>query len=177
MRDAVVSWLGPIVRRSGLAGLVAALAGGVAIAAGPAAWWEVSAELTLSGATQARTVVTLDGTDSLPGWSVLLGGVTVVALGLALAVDRHPGWTRPALLSGAGLIGAGAIAGSWPPPTLGRFPDPDGALTQLRATSTDLPVGVELTLEVARAEGAWLAGAAAILTLAAVLAARELDRR
>lgn len=177
MRDAVVSWLGPVVRRSGLAGLAAAVAGGVAVASGPAAWWEVRAELTLSGTTQARTVVTLDGLDQVPGLLVVLGGALVVVLGLALAVDRHPGWSRPALLSGAGLIGAGAAAGSWPPPTLGRFPDPEGALAQLRATSADLPVGVELGLEVARAAGAAQAAAAAVIVVVAVLAARELDRR
>lgn len=171
------NWVELLLRRSGLAGLVVAIGGALAIASATAPWWEAHAELTLAGASQGRAVTALAGWQHLPGVLTIAAGVVAVTLGLALAFDRHPGWTRPASLAAGAVAAVGASIGTWSTPALTRFPDRRRALADLRDVVDELPVGVELTLAVVRGHGAALAGIAAGIIVLGVASARELDRR
>jgi hypothetical protein len=162
-------------RASGLAGLLAAAAGVAAVAAAFQPWHEATAELAMLGAAEDRAVVSLLGWATLPGLAAGVAGVVAAALGLTLAVDRHPGWTRRGLLGAAGVLLVAGAFGQLRRPTLDRFPDESGALADLRAVVDELPRGVELTLSVRPGAGATIVLVAAALLLAAVASARELD--
>jgi hypothetical protein len=164
-------------RGSGLAGLVAAVAGLAAIATVALPWHEAAAELAMLGAAEDRAVVTLVGLRTLPGIAAVLAGLLAVCLGVALAIDRHPGWTRRGLLAAAAVLALAGTVAQLRRPTLDRFPDESGALGDLRAVVGELPRGVELTISVRAGVGATIALIAATSILLAVVAARDLDVR
>lgn len=164
-------------RGSGLAGVLAAAAGLTAVTTVGLPWHEAAAELTMLGAAEDRAVVALLGTRTAAGVLAAVVGLVAAGLGVALAVDRHPGWTRRGLLTTAGVLTVcGLVPWVWRPP-LDRFPDESGALADLRAVVDELPVGVELALSVRAGLGASLSLAAGIAVVVAVCAARDLDAR
>lgn len=177
MRRELPHALVAIGRGSGIAGLVAALAGGAAAVAVTRPWYEAAAELAMLGAAEDRAVVTLLGWETVPGVVAGVAGVIAAVLGCALAVDRHPGWTRPGLLTAAIVLAVAGVVAQVHRPSLDRFPDEAGALADLRAVLNDLPMGVELTLSVRTGSGAAIALVAAAVVVAAVAAARDLDAR
>lgn len=170
-------WWETITRRSGVAGLVVAIGGGCAAAGAVTPWWQAHAELSLSGVAQGRPVTALLGVEHLAGLGAAAAAVVALVLGVSLTIDRHPGWTRPALLAAGGLAAATASVGTWWTPRLGRFADRGGALRELREVVGELPVDVELTLTVVRGPGAALTAVGAGLIVLGTAAARELDRR
>jgi hypothetical protein len=177
VRGEVPAALASVGRGSGLAGLVVALAGVVAASTLARPWYEATAELSMLGTAESRAVTVVVGWATAPGWVAATAGAVAAVLGLALAVDRHPGWTRPTLLGAAvGLAVAGTTA-QLVRPGLDRFPDARGALAELRAVAADLPEGVELTLTVRPGPGATTALVAGLAVLLATAAARDLDRR
>lgn len=164
-------------RGSGLAGVLAAAAGATAVATLGLPWHEAAAELTMLGAAEDRAVVSLVGLRTVPGVLAAAAGLVAGFLGAGLAVDRHPGWTRPGLLTAAGvLVTSGVVPLAWRP-ALDRFPDDSRALADLRAVVGELPTGVELALSVRAGVGASLAIAAGVAVIVAVCAARDLDAR
>lgn len=172
-----LGWWETIARRSGVAGLVVAAGGGCAAAGAVTPWWQAHAELSLSGVAQGRPVTGLLGVEHLAGVAAAGAAVVALLLGLSLAIDRHPGWTRPALLGAGGVAAATASVGTWWTPGLGRFPDRGGALGELRDVVGELPMDVELTLTVIRGPGTALTAIGAGLIVLGTAAARELDRR
>lgn len=177
MRRELPHALVAVGRGSGIAGLVAGLAGCAAAVAVLQPWYEAAAELAMLGAAEDRAVVTLLGWETLPGVAAGIAGVVVAVLGCALAVDRHPGWTRPGLLTAAVVLAVTGVVAQVRRPSLERFPDEAGALADLRAVLDELPTGVELTLSVRTGAGAAVALVAAAVVVAAVAAARDLDAR
>lgn len=164
-------------RGSGLAGLVLAAGGLLVLSSVVAPWWEAHAELALSGVAQGREVTSLEGWEHLAGIAGAAAGVVAAALGIALAIDRHPGWTRPAAMTAGAVAALAAAVGTWWQPSLGRFPDRGGSLGELRDVVDELPVDVELALTVVRGSGAVLAAIGAGLIVLGTAAARELDQR
>lgn len=162
-------------RGSGLAGVLVAGGGLAAVVAGSQPWFEAAAELAMLGAAEDRAVVTLLGWSTVPGVAAAIAGAVAAVLGVALAVDRHPGWTRRALLASAVVLAACGTVAQLLRPTLDRFPDEAGALADLRAVIGELPRGVELTLSVRAGAGATIALVAAAAVVIGVAAARDLD--
>jgi hypothetical protein len=164
-------------RGSGLAGVLAALAGAAAVIGATLPWHEAAAELAMLGSAEDRAVVSLVGLRTVLGVLGALAGVAAVALGGALAIDRHPGWTRRGLVGAAFALGATGLLARLRRPALDRFPDDGGALADLRAVVGELPRGVELTLSVRPGIGATITLVAGLLVAVAVAAARDLDAR
>lgn len=177
MRGELPHALVALGRGSGLAGLLAAVAGVAACVAVAQPWYEAAAELAMMGAAEDRAVVTLVGWETVVGVANGLAGLVATALGTALAVDRHPGWTRPGLLTAAVVMAIAGTVAQLRRPGLDRFPDETGALADLRAVLDALPDGVELTLSVRTGPGATIALVAGALVVLAVAAARDLDAR
>ncbi len=175
MRGELPAALLAVGRASGIAGLVTAAAGVVAVVATTQPWHEAAAELTMLGAADERAVVAVLGWRTAPGLIAGVAGVVVAALGLALAVDRHPGWTRPALLIAAATLAAAGTDAQLRRPELDGLPDDGGALADLREVASQLPRDVELALTVRPGGGAVLVLLAGVLVLVAVACARELD--
>lgn len=177
MRIEVPPALQSMMRGSGLAGLAVTAAGIVAAAGVLQPWYVASVELTMLGVAQERVVAEVVGWATLGGVLAGAGGAVSAALGATLAVDRHPGWTRPALVAVAAWLVA---AGTWARmrlPTLDRFTDAGGTIGELRDVTDELPSGVELAMTVGPGLGATLALAAGLAILIAASAARDLDRR
>lgn len=177
MRRELPAALEAIGRRSGVAGLAVAVAGAATAFGAVHPWHVATAELAMLGAAERRMVAVVPGWSALPGVLAAAAGATAALLGAALALDRHPGWTRPALLATAVVMALAGTSGHLVRPGLDRFPDGAGALAELRAVRDDLPAGVELTLTVRPGVAATVALVAGIVVLVAVAAARDLDRR
>lgn len=166
-----------VVRPSGLAGVVAALAGLAAARAAAEPWHEVALSIRMLGGEQARVLEEVAAV-AVP-WAVLAAAAGLVAtvLGTSLALDRHPGWTRPVLVGSAGsLLVAGVVPLLLPPP-LARLGDPAGALEEVAALGSGLPSGVSMALSVRPGAAPVVAAGAAVVVLGATLAARELSTR
>jgi hypothetical protein len=175
VREELPHALVSVARGSGIAGLVAAVAGLAVASAAVWPWYEATAELTMLGTSQDRAVVTLPGLRTVPGAVAGLAGVGAAVLGLLLAVDRHPGWTRRGLLVATAALGVAGVGAWMRRPGLDRFPDDGGALADLRAVVGELPRGVELHLAVRPGPGLLVAVGAAVVIALAVAAARDLD--
>ncbi|MEX1164871.1 MAG: hypothetical protein WEB03_14975 [Nitriliruptor sp.] len=169
--------LASLGRGSGVAGAVAALAGVLAVVALALPWHEATAELAMLGVAEDRAVATIPGWSTVAGWVAAVSGAVAVGLGVALAIDRHPGWTRPCLLAATAALVVSGLVAQLRRPTLERFPDGAGAVAELRAVAGDLPRGVELTLAVRPGPAAVAALVAGLTLLVAVAAARDLDQR
>lgn len=166
-----------LLRRSGLAGLLITVGGVVTTLAVASAWHVARAELEMLGAAEARVVTSVAGWQMGWAWAAALAGLVATFLGAALALDRHPGWTRPATIAaGAVALVSGVVPLVWLP-RLDRFPDADGSLRDLREVAEALPVGVELTLSVGAGAGPFLVVGGALAILIGVVSARELDTR
>lgn len=166
-----------VVRPSGLAGLAASLAGLGALWTATRPWHVVAADVTMLGARQGRLVDGAAGS-SLP-WAVLVivAGLVAVGLGAALAVDRHPGWTRPALLGAAAmLLVSGVVAVLLRPPLSGLAASSE-ALAEVVALRGSLPEGTALELTVRAGPAAFAAAIAGLVVAGATIGARELATR
>ncbi|MEX1179040.1 MAG: hypothetical protein WEB09_11320 [Nitriliruptor sp.] len=177
MRVELPPLVASITRGSGLAGGLAAIAGLAAVVSVTLPWSEVTAELSMLGVAEDRAVAAIAGWATIPGLVAGVAGLGAVGLGAALAVDRHPGWTRPGLLLAAAALALSGIAAQLLRPSLDRFPDAAGAVDDLRTVAGDLPRGVELVLAVRTGAGATLTLVAGLAVLVAAAAARDLDRR
>jgi hypothetical protein len=177
VRGEVPAALEAVVRGSGVAGLAIAAAGTAVVLCAAQPWYEATAELAMLGDAEQRTVAEIPGWGAVPGVLAVVAAAVAAVLGAALALDRHPGWTRPVLLAAAIVMTATGTVGQLLRPGLDRFPDGAGALAELRAVRDDLPSGVELTLSVRPGLSATVALVAGIAVLVGVAAARDLDRR
>jgi hypothetical protein len=166
-----------VLRPSGLAGLAVAIGGLASAAAVAITWHEARAELAMLGTSQDRAITTVAGWQLPWGVAAAVAGLVALVVGAALAIDRHPGWTRPVTLSAGSLVLACGASSFLRRPSLGWFPDRRGALSELRSVTDALPVGVDLRLTVHLGPGPYVATGGALLILIGVLAARELDRR
>jgi hypothetical protein len=169
--------LAAVGRGSGVAGVIVALAGTAVTACVWQPWYAATAELAMLGETDRRTVAVVAAWASPLGLAASVAGLVAVGLGVALALDRHPGWTRPALLVAAAVTSVTGATAWLLRPTLDRFPDGAGALAELRAVRDELPRGVELTLTVRGGTAATTAIVAGVVIALGVAAARDLDRR
>jgi hypothetical protein len=177
VRGELPAALEAVGRSSGVAGLAIAAAGFAVVLCATQPWHAAIAELLMLGDAEQRTVAVIPGWGSVPGALALASGAVAALLGTGLALDRHPGWTRPVLLTAAVVMTASGTVGQLVRPGLDRFPDGAGALAELRAVRDDLPSGVELTLTVRPGLSATVALVAGIVVLVGVAAARDLDRR
>lgn len=164
-----------LLRATGMAGAGVAVGGLLALVGAYRPWYAVTAELRMLGSDQTGTVDRLAGWEAHPwGWLVPALGVVVVALGVAVALERPPRRARPVLLTAAGLLALAATGGATARPRVDRFDITGSRLRELLELADRLPEGVELGFTVAVAHGTWITAAAAALTLAGALAAREL---
>jgi hypothetical protein len=154
-----------LLRGTGLAGLLAAGGGALAIGAATRPWYRVVATVEMLGATDQRSAAVLAGLPGTTiGWLTAVAGTLAVALGLLIAVDRPPHWARPGLIVVAlALVVLVALAH-------GRVPDVDVVAgersAQLAELAQRMPSGVQLTLTTEPATGLrWVAGAAAAILL------------
>jgi hypothetical protein len=156
-----------LLRRQGVAGLVGAVGGAVAVGAAMRPWYRAVVTVQMLGDDGERTVASLAGVPSLvAGWVVVTLGVVAAALGIAVAADRPPPRAPVALAAtGTALAAITAAAAVWLQP-LDRITGAE--LERLRGLTDRLPVGVDLAFEVARGDGlVWLAAAAALVLVGA----------
>lgn len=164
-----------LLRQTGIAGAGVTLGGFAAIIGAYRPWYAVTAELTMLDEDQTRSVAELAGWAAHPwGWLMPALGVLAIGLGVATAIDRPPARTRPLLLGTAGVLGLGALVGSWQRPEVNRFDIAGSRLRELVDLADRLPTGVELDFDVAVAGGVWITLLAAGIVLAGALTAREL---
>ncbi len=130
MRGHAPAVLASLVRGSGIAGVITALGGLLAIAALALPWHQATAELAMLGVAEQRAVATIQGWTTVAGWVAAGAGAVAVALGAALAIDQHPGWTRPGLLAASAMSIVAGLAPRLRRPALERFPDGAGAVAR-----------------------------------------------
>jgi hypothetical protein len=161
-----------LLRAAGLAGLLAATGGVLAVVGALGPWYRAVATIEMLGTGDGRTIATVAGLpDTVAGWLAAGLGLLAVALGLAIAIDRPPHWARWGLaLTAGGLLLCVAVA-------VGQIPDVDrvvaGAGPQLEALSARLPTGVELEVTATVAAGLRQVAVAAVLVGVGAAAARE----
>jgi hypothetical protein len=161
-----------LLRRTGLAGLLAAAGGALAIAGALGPWYRAVATIGMLGTEDDRTIATLTGLPGSPsGWAVAGLGLLALVLGLAIAIDRPPHWARLVLaVTAAAMLVVAAVA-AW------RIPDLDrvvaGAGAQLEALAERLPTGVELEVATTVAVGLWRVAVAGVMVGVGAAAARE----
>ncbi len=163
-----------LLRASGLAGVVVALGGVLAVVAATRPWFTAVAEVAMLGVEQNRAVAALTGVPDTPGgWLTLAAGLVAVVLGAAAALDRPPASTRTVLL-GCALLLVSAAGWAWvgPGPSLARVAGGEG--DQLLDLAGRLPSGVDLQLSVRAAMGPVLSAVAAVMVAVGTLAARDL---
>ena len=157
------------LRGAGLGGTAVTIGGAALVVAALSAWSITSAQVTMLGEVDSRTVGTVRGVPAMwAGWVALAAGTVAVLAGPLLALGRGPSATRStiAVVAALGFVAAAV--------TLALGPGSDAATsTDLAALAERLPVGVELQVDVATARGPWLAVAGAALTLAGCGGARE----
>lgn len=163
-----------VLRRDGLAGVVIAVGGTLAVVAATRPWYQAMAEVAMLGTQQARAVGVVHGLPStVPGWVALVLGVVAVTLGVACALDRPPGKARPVLVAVAlGLVAAALYGWLGPAPELAAVAGREGR--ELLGLAERLPLGVGLELDVRAGVGPWLTMIAAILVAGGMFGAREL---
>lgn len=161
------------LRSRGVLGIVAVVASGATVAAIYLPWYEVVVRIQAMGYADAGAVTAVPGWHGQPWiWLVAafagIGGV----LGVLMAVDRPPSWTREGLLAVA--IGIALVTGA---SALVRPPDErflaDERLRRLQAATAELPDDVEVELSVRPALGTWVSLASAALLLTTAFAVRE----
>lgn len=174
MRGDVLLTLRMMRRRSGLVGVVGAIAGVTALTAAYLPWYEVAAEVEMLGASRARPVATLAGWQAHPwGWLVPALALVAVVVGTALAADRPLPFTRDAhLAAGLGLATAVAAGGLLFPP-VSRFDVAGSRLRELAGLSGRLPNDIALTFSVRPALGLWVTLGAATTLVAVALLIRD----
>ncbi len=173
MRGDLALQLRVALRSRGVLGIVA-LAGAVAtVVAVYLPWYEVQVRVEALDHTQAGAVTAIPGWQAQPWiWSVAGLAIVAAALGIALAIDRPPSWTREGLLAvavGIALV-AGASATVRPPDA--RFLA-DDRLRRLHATIAELPEDVQVDLGIRPATGIWVSLAGSALLVATAFAVRE----
>ncbi len=173
MRGDLAIQLRQVLRPEGTVGLVAAMAGGTALASSYLPWYEVSATVELLGEQSTRTMSGLPGWQAHPwGWIVPSVAIAMVVTGLLLAIDRPlPSTPELLLWGGLALALAVAVAGRWFPP-VSRFDVAGTHLRDMIDLAGRLPSDVELAFRVQPGPGLWLALASAALLLATGLSAR-----
>jgi hypothetical protein len=160
------------LRPSGLAGLLAVVGGAAAIVAAFRPWYTAIAHLDMLGAADDRVVASLPGVPDLTvGWVALALGAAAVVLGLAIAVDRPPAWTRGALAVLAAGLAVLVVVAVTVLPDLDRVAGTDARA--LLAIRERLPDGVALDLRVGRGPGPWLAALGAVGVAIGAVGARE----
>lgn len=172
MRGDLALRLHLLVRPAGVVGLAAAVAGTTAFAAAYLPWYDVTATVDLLGTSQQRAVASLAGWQAHPwGWLVPVLGLTALAAGVMLAVDR-PAPPRTLLATGCGLA-LTVVAGGLLFPPVARFDVAGSRLRELAALSGRLPPDVQLAFDVRPSVGMWLTLAAGALVVVAALVSRE----
>jgi hypothetical protein len=162
-----------LLRRTGVAGVTAAVGGVLAVVAAALPWYVAIADLSMLGEEQGRTVATLDGLPgTVWGWFALALAAGVAVLGAAIAVDRPPPRARPLLAGAAGTALLVAGVGSAARPDLRRVAGSTG--DDLLALADRLPSGVELSVAVAPGPGPVLLAVAGLLVAAAAVLADDL---
>ncbi|MDQ4130161.1 MAG: hypothetical protein M3133_04100 [Actinomycetota bacterium] len=153
--------------------MAVAITGLVGVTAVYLPWYELDASVTLLGHTQAGSLARLPGWQAQPWiWLVAAASLTVMGVGLAVALDRQPPSTRRTLfalaLTVAVLAGLSALLD--PPPT--RFLA-EGRIDELEAAAGRMPEDVSLRLIVRPGSGLWLTLIEAALLMAGAFTTRE----
>lgn len=173
MRGDLALHLRVALRSRGVLGIVALVAAAATLAAVYLPWYEVQVRVRALGHTQAGAVTAIPGWQAQPWiWSVAGLAVAAAVLGIALAIDRPPAWTREGLLAVA--VGIALVAGA---SAIVRPPDQrflaDEDLRRLHAATAELPEDVQVDLGVRPAAGIWVSLAASALLLPTAFAIRE----
>jgi hypothetical protein len=161
-----------LLRGSGLAGLLAAAGGLLAVAATTRPWYAAVVTVEMLGDEGERTVATLLGLPATIGaWVVVALGMLAVALGTAIAVDRPPHWARWGLGgAAAGLVVVAVVAALQIPRAEAVAGEQSTRLAELAGR---LPTGVELDLRTEPGGGVWLVVVAAGMVGGGAIGARE----
>lgn len=173
MRGDLLLNLRLLLRPRGVVGIVAAVVGLATAATLYLPWYEIRAEVTMLGSTDARTVTGVPGWQAHPWlWLVAALGIGAAAVGLAVALDRPPPGARDILVAaGVALAGMTGLSALFVPPT-DRFGARD-TVEELQWLAERVPDDVEVALFVRPAIGLWLALVAAALLIAVGLAGRQ----
>lgn len=177
MRGDVALSIRLLARPDALGGLIAVIAGGMALASAYLPWYEVAATLDLLGVRDARAVANLAGWQAHPwGWVVPVLSLIAMVAGLSTAIDRPLPIRRDIVLwSGIGLA-ASVIAGGLLFPTVARFDVAGSRLRELAALSGRLPEDVDLSFTVRPAVGLWLTLAASALLVVTSFVTRQAEQ-
>lgn len=161
-----------LLRGTGLAGLLAAGGGALALLGAFGPWYRAVAVVEMLGAEDGRTIATVTGLpDTVTGWLAAGFGSLAVVLGLAIALDRPPHWARWGLaVVAGGLLLCAAVAAL-------RIPPVDtvvaGAGLELEELANRLPTGVELEVVTTVAIGVWRVLVAGVMVAIGAAGARE----
>lgn len=173
MRGDLTLQLRVALRSRGVLGLVTLVGAGATVAAVYLPWYQVQVRVEALGHVEAGAVTAVPGWQAQPWiWSVAALAVVAGILGVALAVDRPPAWTREGLLAVA--VGIALVAGA---SALVRPPDErflaDERLRRLQTATAELPADVHVELGVMPASGLWVSLAASALLLVSAFSMRE----
>jgi hypothetical protein len=161
-----------LLRGTGLAGLLAAAGGALALRGAFGPWYRAVAVVAMLGAEDDRTIATVAGLpDTVGAWAAAGLGSLAIVLGLAIAFDRPPHWARWGLaLVAGGLLLCAAVAAVRVPPvdTVAA-----GAGAELEALADRLPTGVQLEVATTVAVGVWRVVVAGVMVAIGAAAARE----
>lgn len=173
MRGDLALQLRVALRSRGVLGIVTIVGALATVAAVYLPWYEVQVRVEALDHAQAGAVTAVPGWQAQP-WIWPVAGLAVVAaiLGVSLAIDRPPSWTREGLLAVA--VGVALVAGT---SAIVRPPDErflaDERLRRLHAATAELPEDVRVDIGVRPASGLWVSLAASALILASAFAVRE----
>lgn len=174
MRGDLALQLRVALRTRGVLGILTVIAAAATFAAVYLPWYEVQVRVEALGYAESGAVTAIPGWQAQPWiWSVAGLAAGAAVLGVALAIDRPPSWTREGLLVvavGIALV-AGASAVLRPPDS--RFLA-DERLRRLQAATAELPEDVQVDLGVMPAPGLWVSLASSALLLVSAFSLREI---
>lgn len=170
MRGDTAVTLRLLLRRPGLAGLVAGFGGGAALLALLLPWHELVTTVELLDLTSRRVEARTVGSATPWGWVAALSGALAVWLAGGVAFDRPVRWAPGGLLLAAALLAVGGLGALLLLPSVESYV---AASDPLHRVAEQLPEGVGLQLHVRASIGPWLTLGGAVSVAVGALNAHD----